>query len=90
MDTAAMIADIGEEIVPILTPDYDDANPIKGHMKIREYIAQHWQSSTPTAYLHQWQFPLTQSKKTKDLLCDQIEDIDILGIDLLQFFRKFF
>lgn len=88
LDTTAMAADIGEEIVPILTPDYDDANPIKGYMAVKDYISQHWQSSTPTAYLHQWQFPLTQNKRTKDLLCNQTEDIDILGMDLLQFFKN--
>ena len=30
LDTDAMIADIGDEMVPILAPDYDDTNPIKG------------------------------------------------------------
>ena len=88
LDLQAIVADIGEELVPILTPDYDDANPIKGYMTVSEYIRNHWLSPTPTAYLHQWQFPLSQNMTTKELLRDRNDDIEILGLDLLQFFGE--
>jgi hypothetical protein len=34
----AMIADIGEELVPILRKKYDETNPIKGHVRVRKFL----------------------------------------------------
>lgn len=35
-----MIADIGDEYVPVLAPDYDDADPIKGYVRAKDFIEQ--------------------------------------------------
>jgi hypothetical protein len=59
-------------------------------MKVKDFVQTHWLSSTPTAYLHQWQFPLTANKVVRDILCEENEEMEILGLDLLQFYSKYF
>lgn len=37
LDLASLITDIGSELIPVVTPDYDDYDPIKGHMTVEKY-----------------------------------------------------
>ena len=40
LDTKAMIADIGDDMAPVLNTDYNLEDPIKGYIKIQEYIEE--------------------------------------------------
>ena len=57
-----MIKDVGQEIAPVISSNYDEVNPIKRIMKIETFIRKYWLQSNPKLYLHQWQFPLSKSE----------------------------
>ena len=97
LDVTAMAADIGGEEVPVVKRDYNEEAPISGSIAASRFLETSWPSSSPesdvavaggtaapTLYLHQWQFPLSESAAHK--LCNQSEPLpnDILGEDLLK------
>ena len=97
LDVTAMAADIGSEEVPVVKRDYNEEAPISGSIAASRFLETSWPSSSPesdvavaggtaapTLYLHQWQFPLSESAARK--LCNQSEPLpnDILGEDLLK------
>lgn len=91
-----MIEDIGNEEVPVVRRNYNEANPIHANILASKFLTTCWPttnetSSIPTAraatrlYLHQWQFPLSDTAGRK--LCHQNNPLpnDILGEDLLKY-----
>mmetsp|Transcript_31755 Transcript_31755/g.93187 ORF Transcript_31755/g.93187 Transcript_31755/m.93187 type:complete len:1352 (-) Transcript_31755:118-4173(-) len=98
LDVKAMADDIGNEEVPVVKRDYNEEAPISGSIAASRFLETSWPRSTPedataaaavgaapTLYLHQWQFPLSESAALK--LCNQSEPLpnDILGEDLLKY-----
>lgn len=80
-----MIQDIGNELVPVITPEYDTENPIKSSIKVKRFLEESWIPKSTNFYLHQWQFPLSSSKETINKLCYQSNPVPTLGLDLLQY-----
>jgi Chromo (CHRromatin Organisation MOdifier) domain/Cupin-like domain len=91
-----MVEDIGNEEVPVVRRNYNEANPIHANILASKFLTTCWPttnetSSIPTAgsgtrlYLHQWQFPLSDTAGRK--LCHQNNPLpnDILGEDLLKY-----
>mmetsp|Transcript_15960 Transcript_15960/g.17726 ORF Transcript_15960/g.17726 Transcript_15960/m.17726 type:complete len:600 (-) Transcript_15960:387-2186(-) len=86
-----MIEDIGDEVVPLLKRDYDECNPLQAAMKASVFLKTHWPDengkcfSNDSLYLHQWQFPLSESAGKK--LCHKNNPLpnNILGDDLLKY-----
>jgi hypothetical protein len=105
VDVARMMHDIGDEEVPILKKDYNECKPILGKLSANTFIEHCWpkdgkirgdsektglQTHPHLFYLHQWQFPLSETAKGN--LCGRGRSIplpnDIIGEDLLQFYRE--
>jgi hypothetical protein len=63
LDVDKIIKDIGDEKVPVVAINYEDHNPIQGHIAVRKFIEENWMKNNPKLYLHQWQFPLSSSQK---------------------------
>ena len=91
-----MIQDIGDEEVPVVRRNYNEANPIHADILASKFLTSCWsipnEPSLSTAfgagtklYLHQWQFPLSDTAGRK--LCHQNNPLpnDILGEDLLKY-----
>lgn len=92
-----MIHDIGQEDVPIVVRDYDEQNPIKRRTQARDFMVNSASDFSPTAaateenskdpklYLHQWQFPLSETAGRK--LCHENNPLpsEIFGEDLLKY-----
>ena len=97
LDVKAMADDIGSEEVPVVKRDYNEAAPISGTITASRFLETSWPSSTgipesadetassSALYLHQWQFPLSETAAQK--LCNQSEPLpnDIMGEDLLKY-----
>jgi len=91
LDINKMIEDIGDEVVPLLKRDYDECNPLQAAMKASVFLKTHWPDengkcfSNDSLYLHQWQFPLSESAGKK--LCHKNNPLpnNILGDDLLKY-----
>jgi hypothetical protein len=92
LDIERMIDDIGDEIVPVVRLNYDEHNPLHAKMKLSTFLRTHWSHPDgyyhPTdemLYLHQWQFPLSETAGEK--LCYNSNPLpnDIFGGDLLKY-----
>ena len=99
LDIGKMIKDIGDEDVPVIKRNYDEVKPIHGNIPAAKFLSDCWPSSSeerelepksdkkPAAkfYLHQWQFPLSQTAGGK--LCHQSNPLPnrIMGDDLLKY-----
>jgi hypothetical protein len=92
VDIGRMIEDIGEESVPILKKNYDERNPIHKEIFAKTFLQKCWpnngeQSQGKNIYLHQWQFPRSNTAGGK--LCGRGKCIplpnDIFLEDLLQY-----
>ena len=96
LDIKKMIADIGEEDVPVIKRNYNEENPIHGTIHAAKFLTNCWpseesdaettkQKTSPNLYLHQWQFPLSDTAGRK--LCHQNNPLpkSIMGEDLLKF-----
>jgi hypothetical protein len=105
VDVDRMMDDIGDEEVPILKKDYNEYKPISGKLLAKTFIENCWpkdgkirsesektdlQTHAHMFYLHQWQFPLSET--AKGTLCGRGKSIplpnDIVGEDLLQFYLE--
>ena len=98
LDVKSMADDIGNEEVPVVKRNYDAAKPISGNILASKFFEAAW-SDDPTAppatgkkpkkptslYLHQWQFPLSESACRK--FCHKNVPLPnhILGEDLLKY-----
>lgn len=91
-----MILSIGNEEVPVVRRNYNETNPIHGNILASKFLSTCWPNandvksipptgSGPNLYLHQWQFPLSDTAGGK--LCHQSNRLpnDILGEDLLKY-----
>ena len=95
LNVPLMIEDVGNEDVPVVRRDYNEENPIHGNIKVERFLKMCWYDSSsaaaeanatvPKLYLHQWQFPLSDTAGRK--LCHQNNPLpnDILGEDLLKY-----
>ena len=97
LDVKKMIADIGEEDVPVIKRHYNEENPIHGNIHAAKFLTNCWpseeadddaaknQKTSPNLYLHQWQFPLSDTAGRK--LCHKNNPLprEIMGEDLLKF-----
>jgi hypothetical protein len=45
--------DCDHEMVPVITPNYDERCPIKEHMQLHKFISNYWMQGKSGAYLHQ-------------------------------------
>jgi hypothetical protein len=106
VDVDRMMHDIGDEEVPILKKDYNEYKPIAGKLLANTFIEHCWpkdgklrgdnsektglQTHAHMFYLHQWQFPLSETAKGN--LCGRGRSIplpnDVMGEDLLQFYLE--
>jgi hypothetical protein len=92
VDIEKMIEDIGEESVPILKKNYDERNPIQKEIFASTFLKKCWPANGEPSlmnklYLHQWQFPMSNTAARK--LCGDDKCVplpnDIFNEDLLQF-----
>jgi hypothetical protein len=97
LDISKMIKDIGDEDVPVIKRNYDEVKPIHGNIPAAKFLSECWPSSeteaelqdkkkkAPKFYLHQWQFPLSDTAGGK--LCHQNNPLPngIMGEDLLKY-----
>jgi hypothetical protein len=96
LDTAQMIADIGDETVPVVKHNYNEHNPIHAEIKLSKFLQRGWPSANQQpsqkkasrrVYLHQWQFPLSTTAAAK--LCGPSNNNplpnNIFGEDLLSY-----
>ena len=65
LNDAALLRDVGDERAPILRYDaaYSDAAPIREAMRVADFVKDHWATGDASAYLHQWQFPLSETAR---------------------------
>ena len=96
-DIVKMINDIGDEDVPVIKRNYDEVKPIHGTIPAAKFLSECWPPSmteagqdskkrgSPKFYLHQWQFPLSDTAGGK--LCHQNNPLpnEIMGEDLLKY-----
>jgi hypothetical protein len=96
LDIQRLIDDIGMEDVPIVRRNYDEEKPIHGVIKASKFLKASWQADAsdetqsvsadnPKLYLHQWQFPLSDTAGRN--LCHTNNPLpnDIFGEDLLKY-----
>ena len=96
LNLEAMIQDIGGEDVPVIKRNYNESKPIHGKISAAKFLTTCWPNSLATSegegqvksanlYLHQWQFPLSDTAGRK--LCHQNNPLpkDIMGEDLLKY-----
>ena len=79
-DVEALLRDIGEEPVPVVKRDYDVTQPIHTHVPVREFVREGWCKGDSKLYMHQWQFPLSDTAAAK--LCHRSRPLPIIGDDL--------
>ena len=91
LDIQKMIDDIGNELVPVVNKDYNEHKPLQAKMKASAFLKTCWPdtegrySSDDRLYLHQWQFPLSETAGR--IMCHQNRRFpnEILGEDLLKY-----
>ncbi|KAL7487872.1 hypothetical protein ACHAW6_013472 [Cyclotella cf. meneghiniana] len=97
LDINKMINDIGEEDVPVIKRNYNEEKPIHGNIRAAKFLTSCWpnansdidvvehQKKSPKLYLHQWQFPLSDTAGRK--LCHKNIPLprSIMGEDLLKY-----
>ena len=86
LDDNAFVRDVGNERAPILRYDatYTDQAPIREAMRVSEFVENHWRAQDSSAYLHQWQFPLSSPEAFRKLLSESpSENLPGLDDDLL-------
>ncbi|KAL7539249.1 hypothetical protein ACHAXR_009124 [Thalassiosira sp. AJA248-18] len=100
LDVKKMIKDIGEEDVPVIKRHYNEEKPIHGRIAAEKFLTNCWptegvpqqeekttknQRNPSNLYLHQWQFPLSDTAGRK--LCHQNNPLPkgIMGEDLLKY-----
>ncbi len=92
LDVEKMLQDIGEEDVPVIRRYYNEVKPIHGHISASKFLTTCWPNSQVAPakkqgnfYLHQWQFPLSDTAGRK--LCHQNNPLPkgIMGDDLLKY-----
>jgi len=96
LNLEAMIQDIGDEDVPVIKRNYNESKPIHGKLLAAKFLTTCWpnslavpegegQGKSANLYLHQWQFPLSDTAGRK--LCHQNNPLpkDIMGEDLLKY-----
>lgn len=96
LDISKMINDVGSEDVPVIKRNYDEVKPIHGNIPAAKFLSECWPTSepelevqnkrtAPKLYLHQWQFPLSNTAGGK--LCHQSNPLPngIIGEDLLKY-----
>eukprot|EP00547_Thalassionema_nitzschioides_P002445 CAMPEP_0194203358 /NCGR_PEP_ID=MMETSP0156-20130528/3171_1 /TAXON_ID=33649 /ORGANISM="Thalassionema nitzschioides, Strain L26-B" /LENGTH=674 /DNA_ID=CAMNT_0038929101 /DNA_START=105 /DNA_END=2129 /DNA_ORIENTATION=- len=93
LDLDGMIADIGQEMVPLLQENYNEHDPLqsKAEMTVKTFLKTYWPDdggkcyAQERLYLHQWQFPLSDDAGMK--LCHKNNPLpnNIYGEDLLKY-----
>ena len=99
LDIEAMSNDIGDEEVPVVRRNYQESKPISRNILASKFFEAGWNEQDAescvsssgrkrrksTLYLHQWQFPLSDTACSK--LCHQNKPLpnNILGEDLLKY-----
>ena len=91
VDIERMIEEIGEETVPILQKNYDELNPISKLIYASAFLKKCWPSNgepsvTKSIYLHQWQFPTSETAAKKFCGKDKCVPLpnNIFNEDILQ------
>lgn len=80
-----LIADIGDEDIPIVAKNYDETNPVNSVMKASTFVSNHWPNSDGYIYMQQWQFT-NSNKVANDLLeDDECSPPAVLHNDLLSY-----
>ena len=46
---------IGDEVVPVISPNYDERDPIKTQICVNDFVHKYWETKSSKLYLHQWQ-----------------------------------
>jgi len=96
LDMDKMQEDIGNEAVPIVKRKYDETDPIHSEISASTFLKKCWPTTaslsnanrkSPLLYLHQWQFPLSETAAPKlcGEGCNSPLPNDILGEDLLKY-----
>ena len=101
VDVQKMISDIGHEEVPILKKNYNERKPNFATWSVGRYLENCWPSSknqggaglegdADSLYLHQWQFPLSDTAVGKLCGPGKCEPLpnNILEEDLMPFFQE--
>jgi len=94
LDVDRMVQDIGEEDIPVIKRNYNELKPIHGKLSASKFLTTCWPNPNLTAvpsktasnlYLHQWQFPLSDTAGRK--LCHNSNPLPkaIMGHDLLKY-----
>ncbi|GMH49205.1 hypothetical protein TrRE_jg12595 [Triparma retinervis] len=89
LDVSSMSLDIGNELVPVIRHDYDAEAPIHGHILASSYLEKSWKKGNNSLYLHQWQFPLSNTAASK-LCTPSSSSLPCLGVNLVKFFSAEF
>lgn len=80
LDLESLLRDIGNEVVPVVERDYDTTKPLKDMTTVDSFVRKCWLPNNTKWYLHQWQFPLSETAAPK--LCHKSTPLSILGDDL--------
>lgn len=91
LDVDKMAADIGNDVVPVISNNYNEHNPLQAKMKVSAFLKTCWPdaegkcNTSERLYLHQWQFPLAATAGKQ--LCHKNRELpnQILGDDLLKY-----
>lgn len=102
IDVEKMTKDIGDERVKVLRKKYNESDPLKDTLLVKNFLKNHWPSNSNDSgentgkgkgdlYLHQWQYPKDASVDAKNKLCytgnyNPLPN-NILGEDLLQYYE---
>ena len=57
--------------------DYDVTQPIHTHVPVREFVREGWCKGDSKLYMHQWQFPLSDTAAAK--LCHRSRPLPIMS-----------
>jgi hypothetical protein len=86
LDADRFVRDVGAEtLVPIVRPGYDEHEPVKEHMAVKQFIDSYWRHNDSGAYLHQWQFAITDNAEVRSRLLDGgSQHLPCLGHNMLR------
>ena len=102
IDVDKMAKDVGDERVKVLRKKYNESDPLKDTLLVKNFLKNHWPSKSNDSrektrkskgdlYLHQWQYPKDASADAKNKLCypGNYKPLpnNILGEDLLQYYE---
>eukprot|EP00937_MAST-01D_sp_MAST-1D-sp2_P002218 g2218.t1 len=85
LDAEQFLHDVGADTeVPIVRPGYDEKQPVKEHLCVRQFMDEYWCENDRGAYLHQWQFAICPRAEVRRALCGRSAPLPCLGHNLLK------